>query len=81
MKYVRLDRVWDRRCAGFVEVPVAEPPDDTLQCQFCRYYQEETGTCKGLGSRYFGDEIPFPGFTPRLDECKVRLPPELYTYC
>ncbi|TFF68544.1 hypothetical protein EU520_00260 [Candidatus Thorarchaeota archaeon] len=80
MNHVRIVKVWDKHHAQFVEIPIAEPPDKTLACEFCRYYEDETGMCRGLGSRYFGEKIPFPHFTPRLDECEVRLPPELCTY-
>jgi hypothetical protein len=80
MKTTRILRTWDKTRGDFVEVPVQYPPDTTLSCAECRYYNPETEQCDGVGSSQHGRKIPFPDYVPRERECSVRLPPDLLSF-
>ena len=80
MRARRIVRIWDKTRSDFVEVPVQYPPDTTLSCVECRYYDIQTRRCKGIGSSQYGRKIPFPNYVPRSRECKVRLPPDLLSF-
>ncbi len=73
-------RTWDRRIAEFVEVPVQRSPDCSLACKDCRYFDEKTQICQGVGSAYYQKKVPKPEFVPRNSECEVRLPPDLLSF-
>ncbi len=73
-------RTWDKNRGDFVKVPVQYPPDTTLSCGECRYYDSERRVCKGVGSSQYGRRIPFPDYVPRGRECSVRLPPDLLSF-
>lgn len=73
-------REWDRLRVEFVDIPVQNPPDIELSCQECRYYDEQTNRCTGVGSRYYGKEVPSPDFVPRRYDCEVRLAPDLLSF-
>ena len=80
MRTTRILRIWDKNRGDFVEVPVQYPPDTSLSCVECRYYDSEKGKCNGVGSSQYGRRIPFPGYIPRSRECAVRLPPDLLSF-
>ena len=42
MRATRMVRVWDRRLAQFVEVPVQRTLDNGLACKDCRYFDEKS---------------------------------------
>lgn len=73
-------RTWDRRLAEFVEVPVPRLRDSSLACKDCRYFDETTQLCQGVGSSYYEKKVPRPEFVPRSSECEVRLPPDLLSF-
>ncbi len=80
MRTTRILRTWDKIRGDFVDVPVQYPPDTTLSCGECRYYNSETGQCNGVGSSQYRREIPFTDYVPRSRECTVRLPPDLLAF-
>jgi hypothetical protein len=80
MRAVRMRREWDRKRVEFVEIPVQNPPDDELSCSECRYYDERTGRCNGVGSRYYLKRVPSRNFVPKLYDCEVRLAPDLFAF-
>jgi hypothetical protein len=80
MRNTRILRTWDKVRSDFVEVPVQYPPDTTLSCSECRYYDRKNGRCNGVGSSHYSRRIPFPGYVPRVRECAVRLPPDLLSF-
>ena len=80
MRTTRILRTWDKNRGDYVEVPVQYPPDTSLSCVECRYYDSETRKCNGVGSSQYGRRIPFPDYVPRNRECAVRLPPDLLSY-
>jgi hypothetical protein len=73
-------RTWDKIRSDYVEVPIQYPPDTSLSCAGCRYYDFETRKCTGVGSSHYRREIPYPEYVPRNRECIVRLPPELFSF-
>ncbi|TFG31304.1 hypothetical protein EU527_12735 [Candidatus Thorarchaeota archaeon] len=73
-------KMWDRRLAEFVEVPVQRTLDNNLGCKECRYFDEKSQICQGIGSIFYQKKIPHTNFVPRKIECAVRLPPELLTF-
>ncbi|TFG31815.1 hypothetical protein EU527_11540 [Candidatus Thorarchaeota archaeon] len=73
-------RCWDRSKAEFVEIPVQRSPDCTLSCKDCRYFDEESESCLGVGFSYYQRKVPFPEFVARNSECEVRLPPDLFSF-
>jgi hypothetical protein len=80
MRTTRIVRTWDKIRSDFVDVPVQYPPDITLSCVECRYYDMRTRRCGGIGSSQYGRKIPFPNYVPRSRECEVRLPPDLLSF-
>jgi hypothetical protein len=80
MRAVITKKEWDRVKAEFVEISVPNQPDDDLSCGACRYYDQETGICRGVGSRFYTRKIWKPSFVPRIEECAVRLPPDLLSF-
>ena len=80
MRSTRTLRTWDKAQSDFVEVPVQYPPDTTLSCVECRYYDSEASRCNGVGSSQYERKIPFPGYVPKGRECAVRLPPDLLSF-
>jgi hypothetical protein len=80
VRLARLQRIWDRAKAEFVEIPIQYPPDTTLPCKECRYLEKETGICLGVGSSYYMKKTPHYDFVPRYGECQVRLPPDLLSF-
>jgi len=80
MRTTRMVRVWDRRLAQFVEVPVQRTLDNGLACKDCRYFDERSHTCQGVGSQFYQKRVPHPNFVPRKDECEVRLSPDLLSF-
>ena len=80
MRTTRNLRTWDKIRGDFVEFPVRYPPDTTLSCVECRYYDSESRRCDGVGSSQYGRKIPFPDYVPRGRECAVRLPPALLSF-
>jgi hypothetical protein len=80
MRTTRKLRTWDKIRGDFVDIPVQYPPDATLSCGDCRYYDSETGQCNGVGSSQYRRKIPFPDYVPRSRECTVRLPPDLLAF-
>lgn len=80
MRAVANRREWDRVRAEFVEIPVPNQPDSNLSCGECRYYEQETGICKGVGSRFYTRKIWKPTFVCRIEDCAVRLPPDLLSF-
>ena len=73
-------RMWDRRLTQFVEVPVQRTLDNDLGCNECRYFDEESQICEGIGSQFYLKRIPHADFVPRKDECEVRLSPDLLSF-
>ncbi|MBD3405525.1 MAG: hypothetical protein GF411_05240 [Candidatus Lokiarchaeota archaeon] len=73
-------KVWDKKQAKFVEVPIAKKPDVDLACSQCRYFEQATRQCKGIGSWFYDREIPYPEYVPKISECKIRLPLNLFAY-
>jgi len=73
-------RLWDRRISEFVEVPIQRTLDDDLACIDCRYFDEESHLCQGVGSSYYRKKVPQPNFAPRKSECEVRLSPDLLSF-
>jgi hypothetical protein len=73
-------RTWDRKTADFVEVPVQRSLDSSLPCRDCRYFDEESRICHGVGSSFYEKRVPYPEFVPRSSECEVRLPPDLLSF-
>ena len=73
-------RMWDRRLAEFVEVPVQKELDDDLACKECRYFDDKTQICQGVGSIFYQKRVPHPNFVPRKAECEVRLSPDLLSF-
>jgi hypothetical protein len=80
MKVTRLQRMWDKARAEFVEIPVQYLPDTTLSCKDCRYLDKKSSVCLGVGSSYYTMKTPHHDFVPRYGECQVRLPPSLLSY-
>ena len=80
MRATRMLRTWDRKIADFVEIPVLRSLDDSLACIDCRYYDEDTKLCQGVGSTLYQKQVPYPEFVPRSSECEVRLPPDLLSF-
>lgn len=80
MRTTRMIRTWDRRLAEFVEVPVQRSLDCSLACKDCRYFDERTQLCQGVGSSYYEKRVSRPEFVPRSNECEVRLPPDLLSF-
>ena len=80
MRATRMLRMWDRKIADFVEIPVQRSLDDSLACIDCRYYDEDTQICHGVGSIFYQKKVPYPEFVPRGSECEVRLPPDLLSF-
>ena len=80
MRTFRTLRVWDRVKSQFVDVPVEDPVDSQLSCEFCRYFDREGCICNGVGSEFYNRCIPFPHFIPKKQECVVRLPLDLMSY-
>lgn len=80
MRTTKLVRFWDREKADFVHIPVQCPLDSSLSCKECRYFNDESESCLGIGSTYYQRKIPYPEFVPRNSECTVRLPPELFAF-
>lgn len=80
MRITKLVRRWDREKADFVQIPVPRSLDSNLSCKDCRYFDEESESCLGVGSAYYRREIPYPEFVPRDSECEIRLPPELLSF-
>jgi hypothetical protein len=72
--------MWDRRLAEFVEVPVQKELDDDLACKECRYFDDKTQICQGVGSIFYQKRVPHPNFVPRKAECEVRLSPDLLSF-
>lgn len=75
-----MQRMWDRTKAEFIEVPVQVSPDASLSCRACRYFDNESNLCLGVGSTFYLRKIPFYNYTPRTNECEVRLPPDLFSF-
>jgi len=73
-------RTWDRKIAEFVEVPVQRELDYSLACHDCRYFDENTQICHGVGSVYYQKKVTKPEFVPKNSECEVRLPPDLLSF-
>lgn len=73
-------RIWDRKISDFVEVPVQRSLDCSMACKDCRYFDERTQLCQGVGSSYYQKRVPQPEFIPRSSECEVRLPPDLFSF-
>ena len=73
-------RMWDRTMSEFVEVPVQRTLDDDLACRDCRYFNEKSHLCQGVGSIYYQKRVPHPNFVPRKSECEVRLSPDLLSF-
>lgn len=73
-------RCWDREKADFVHVPVQCSLDSSFSCRECRYFDDETRTCLGVGSAYYQRKVPYPEYVPRDNECEVRLPPDLLSF-
>lgn len=73
-------RTWDRKISDFVEVPVQRSLDCSLACGDCRYFDDETQLCEGVGSSYYQKRVPHREFVPRSNECEVRLPPDLLSF-
>lgn len=71
---------WNRRLAEFVEVPVQRTLDDGLACKECRYFDDESQICQGIGSIFYQKKIPHPNYVPRKVECEVRFPPDLLSF-
>ena len=80
MRAIATRKEWDRIAANFVEIPVPNRVDAELSCCECRYYDEETGICGGVGSKFYTRRIRSPEFVPRIHECDVRLPPDLLSF-
>jgi hypothetical protein len=80
MRSFRMLRVWDRVKAQFVDVPVEDPVDVQLSCEFCRYFEQKGCICNGVGSEFYNKQLPFPQYVPKKNECIVRLPPDLMTF-
>lgn len=80
MRAIVTRKEWDRVAADFVEIPVSSQVDVELSCSECKYYDEESGVCLGVGSRFYTKRIRSPDFTPRIHECDVRLPPDLLSF-
>ncbi len=80
MRTKRILRTWDKIRNDFVDVPVQYPPDTSLSCGDCRYYDCDTGQCNGIGSMQYQRRIPFPEYVPRDRECAVRLPLDLLSF-
>ena len=80
MRSTRILRTWDKTQGDYVEIPVQYPPDSTLSCIECRYYNQDTKQCDGVGSTQYGRRIPFPDYVPMSRECEVRLPPDLLSF-
>jgi hypothetical protein len=80
MRTTRLLRIWDRFKGEFIEMPVQYPPDTTLACKECRYFDTESRVCLGAGSAYYMKKTPYSEFVPRRGECQVRLPPDLFSF-
>ena len=55
-------RVWDRRLAQFVEVPVQRTLDNDLACKDCRYFDEKSHICQGAGSQFYQKRVPHQNF-------------------
>lgn len=72
--------MWDRARAEYVEIPVEYPPDASLSCNECRYFNRDSGLCQGVGSVYYMKKTPHHRFVPRHSECQVRLPPDLLSF-
>lgn len=73
-------RLWDRRISEFVEIPVQRTLDGDLACVDCRYFDEKSHLCHGVGSSYYRKKVPHPNFVPRKYECEVRLSPDLLSF-
>lgn len=73
-------RTWDRKVADFVEVPVQRELDCSLACKDCRYFDEESQVCQGVGSAFYQKQVPHQEFVPRIYECEVRLPLGLLSF-
>ena len=80
MRATRMIRMWDRKLAQYVQIPVQRPLDDDLACKDCRYFEENTHKCQGVGSQFYQKRVPHPNFVPRKDECTVRLSPDLLSF-
>ncbi|RDE16109.1 MAG: hypothetical protein C4K48_02390 [Candidatus Thorarchaeota archaeon] len=80
MRTTRVLRTWNRTKAEFVEIPVQYPPDTSLSCEECRYYDDGSGICLGVGSAYYMKKTPRHEFVPRYAECRIRLPPDLLSF-
>jgi hypothetical protein len=73
-------RTWDRKIADFVEVPVQRSLDCSLACKDCRYLDEGSQICQGVGSSLYQKRVPHPKYVPRVSECEVRLSPDLLSF-
>jgi len=80
MRATRMLRTWDRKKADFVEIPVQRSLDCSLACKDCRYFDENSQICQGVGSTFYEKRVPHPEFAPRGSECEVRLPPDLLSF-
>ena len=80
MRATRKVRMWDRKLSQFVEVPVQRTLDDVLACKDCRYFDEKSHNCQGVGSLFYQKRVPRPNFVPRKNECEVRLSPDLLSF-
>ena len=73
-------RTWDRKIADFVEVPVQRALNCSLACKDCRYFDEESQICQGVGSAFYQKCVPHSKYVPRSSECEVRLSPDLLSF-
>jgi hypothetical protein len=80
MRATRTLRTWDRFKGDYVEIVVENPPDRTMPCMDCRYYDAKNSKCEGVGSWYYKRKIPFPGFVPNISDCEVRMHPDLLSF-
>ncbi|TXT56923.1 MAG: hypothetical protein BAJATHORv1_20521 [Candidatus Thorarchaeota archaeon] len=73
-------KVWDKKIAKFVEIPIAKHPESDLSCSQCRYYDHTTGYCNGVGSWFYDRKVPNKDYVPKVSECEIRLPLDLLAY-